>query len=526
MRFHYIVGGADERGGGGVNVDVVVVGAGSSGVTVGCRLSEDPGRSVLVLEAGLGTPLFSDADLLSNVSFATSHRDWALRAQVSAGRELDYPQGKFVGGGSSVNGALAFRGAPEDFEGWVGRGNPSWGWPPMLEAYRRLEHDLDFGPTSVVHGDDGPVPIVRWHEGELVAIQRAFREACLAQGYPWTDDHNDPTSTGIGSFPMNRSEGRRMSTALTYLQAAQDRPNLHLWSGAQVHRVVLSGSRATGVILDRGGNLEEVTAGEVVLCAGSIQTPALLWRSGIGPPEELAALGIETTVGNRAVGANLTDHPGVFYFVAPGARRAPFSEPQYQLGARYTSTDATDGNDMFLSMMNYWDLAGSPDFQAMLGVDSVVVFTCGVHQPESRGRVWLTSADPAVAPRIELNLLDDPRDVGRLVEGVRRCASLARHDSMADFVGGPLLFGGDLADDEAVASYVRAVVAPWYHPVGTCRMGPDDNADAVVADDLRVHGIDHLRVADASIMPCITRAPTNLTAIAIGERAASFIAAG
>ncbi|MGA2303378.1 MAG: GMC family oxidoreductase N-terminal domain-containing protein [Acidimicrobiales bacterium] len=526
MRFHYIVGSADERGGGGVNVDVVVVGAGSSGVTVGCRLSEDPGRSVLVLEAGLGTPLFSDADLLSNVSFATSHRDWALRAQVSAGRELDYPQGKFVGGGSSVNGALAFRGAPEDFEGWVGRGNPSWGWPPMLEAYRRLEHDLDFGPTSVVHGDDGPVPIVRWHEGELVDIQRAFREACLAQGYPWTDDHNDPTSTGIGSFPMNRAEGRRMSTALTYLQAAQDRPNLHLWSGAQVHRVVLSGSRATGVILDRGGNLEEVTAGEVVLCAGSIQTPALLWRSGIGPPEELAALGIETTVANRAVGANLTDHPGVFYFVAPGARRAPFSEPQYQLGARYTSTDATDGNDMFLSMMNYWDLAGSPDFQAMLGVDSVVVFTCGVHQPESRGRVWLTSADPAVAPRIELNLLDDPRDVGRLVEGVRRCAALARHDTMADFVGGPLLFGGDLADDEAVASYVRAVVAPWYHPVGTCRMGPDDNADAVVGDDLRVHGIDDLRVADASIMPRITRAPTNLTAIAIGERAASFIAAG
>ena len=203
-----------------MNVDVVVVGAGSSGIALACRLSEDPGRSVLLLEAGLGAPLFSDADLLSNVSFATTHRDWALRAQVSGGRELDYPQGKFVGGGSSVNGALAFRGAPEDFEGWLARGNPSWGWPPMLAAYRRLEHDLDFGPPSVVHGDDGPVPIVRWHEQELVDIQRAFRQACLGQGYPWTDDHNDPASTGIGSFPMNRSEGRRMSTALTYLEAA------------------------------------------------------------------------------------------------------------------------------------------------------------------------------------------------------------------------------------------------------------------------------------------------------------------
>jgi choline dehydrogenase len=508
-----------------VNVDVVVVGAGSSGVTVACRLSEDPGRSVLLLEAGLGAPLFSDADLLSNVSFATSHRDWALRAQVSGDRQLDYPQGKFVGGGSSVNGALAFRGAPEDFDGWQARGNPSWGWLPMLDAYRRLEHDLDFGSTSVVHGDDGPVPIVRWPEHELVDVQKAFRQACLAHGHPWTDDHNDPASTGIGSFPMNRSEGRRMSTALTYLHAAGERPNLTVWSSAQVHRVVLSGSRATGVILDREGGLEEVTAGEVVLCAGSIQTPALLWRSGVGPPEELAALGIETTVANPAVGANLTDHPGVFYFVAPGARTVPFTEPQYQLGARYTSAEGTDVNDMFLSMMNYWDLTGSPDFQSMLGVDTVVVFTCGVHQPESRGRVWLTSADPAVAPCIDLNLLSDSRDVGRLVEGVRRCAGLAGHEAMADYVGGALLFQGDLADDAAVAAYVRGVVAPWYHPVGTCRMGPADGGDAVVGDDLRVHGTDNLRVADASIMPRITRAPTNLTAIAIGERAAAFIAA-
>lgn len=509
-----------------MNVDVVVVGAGSSGITVACRLSEDPGRSVLLLEAGVDAPLFSDADLLSNVSFATTHRDWGLRARVSGDRQLDYPQGKFVGGGSSVNGALAFRGAPEDFEGWLARGNPSWGWPSMLDAYRRLEQDLDYGATSVLHGDHGPVPIVRWPEHELVDLQKAYRQACLALGYPWTDDHNDPASTGIGSFPMNRADGRRMSTALTYLQAAGDRPNLTVWSGALVHRVVLSGTRATGVVLDRDGTPEEVTAGEVVLCAGSIQTPALLWRSGVGPPAELATLGIETVVANPAVGANLTDHPGVFYFVAPGAHTVPLSEPQYQLGARYTSTASTDVNDMFLSVMNYWDLEGSPDFQALLGVSSVVVFTCGVHQPESRGRVWLTSADPTVAPGVDLNLLDDRRDVERLVDGVRRCAAAARHDAMADFVGDTLLFRGDLADDEVVAAYVRAVVAPWYHAAGTCRMGPADGGDTVVGDDLRVHGIDNLRVADASIMPRITRAPTNLTAIAIGERAALFVAAG
>jgi choline dehydrogenase len=155
----------------------------------------------------------------------------------------------------------------------------------------------------------------------------------------------------------------------------------------------------------------------------------------------------------------------------------------------------------------------------------VVVFPFKMHQPESRGRVWLTSSDPAVAPSVDLNLLDDRRDVERLVDGVRRCAAVARHDAMSDFVGDTLLFEGDIADDEAVAAYVRAVVAPWYHPVGTCRMGPADGGDTVVGDDLRVHGLDNLRVADASIMPRITRAPTNLTAIAIGERAASFIAA-
>ena len=508
-----------------MNVDVVVVGAGSSGITVASRLSEDPGRSVLLLEAGLGAPLFSDADLLSNVSFATSQRDWGLRAQVSGERQLDYPQGKFVGGGSSVNGALAFRGAPEDFEGWQARGNPSWGWPPMLDAYRRLEHDLDYGASSVVHGADGPMPIVRWHERELVDMQKAYRQACLELGYPWTDDHNDPTSTGLGSFPMNRADGRRMSTALTYLQAAGDRPNLTVWSGALVHRVVLSGSRATGIVVDHDGTLEDVTAGEVVLLPARSRPRRCCGVRGWGRPESWPPSGIETAVANQAVGANLTDHPGVFYFVAPGARTAPFSEPQYQLGARYTSSDATDANDMFLSIMNYWDLEGSPDFQALLGVNSVVVFTCGVHQPESRGRVWLTSSDPSVAPSVDLNLLDDPRDVGRLVDGVRRCAALARHDAMSDFVGDTLLFGGDIADDEAVAAYVRAVVAPWYHPVGTCRMGPADGGDAVVGDDLRVHGVDNLRVADASIMPRITRAPTNLTAIAIGERAASFIAA-
>jgi choline dehydrogenase len=508
-----------------MDVDVVIVGAGSAGVTLGTRLSEDPARSVLLVEAGPDFAPGDPAHDLSTVSFALTDADWALRAEVTADRTLDYPQGKCVGGGSSVNGALAFRGAPEDFDGWKSGGCPSWGWEQMLGPFCRLEHDVDYGTTSPVHGGEGPVPVVRWSTGQLTEVQVAFRESCLAEGLPWTDDHNSPSSTGVGVLPMNRSGKRRMSTAVTYLASARSRPNLQLWSGTRVLRIEIERGRATGVTVDRHGVVETVTAGEVVLSGGSLQSPALLWRSGVGPADRLSALGIGPVVDLPAVGANLHDHPGVFLFHAPGRRRSPFSEPQYQLGARYDSAGSTVPNDMFLSMMSYWDLSGSPDFQELLGMESVVVLTCGVHQPESRGEVTLTSANPAVPPAVRLNLLADRRDTDRLVEGVRRCAAVAGQEAMADFVGERLLFDGDLDDDAAVAGYVRAVVAPWYHPVGTCRMGPA-GPETVVGDNLRVHGVDRLRVVDASIMPAIVRSPPNLTTIAIGERAAQLMTAG
>ncbi len=508
-----------------MNFDVVIVGAGSAGVTLASRLSEEPACSVLMLEAGPDLAPDDPANYLSTVSFALTDTDWGLRAVVTGDRTLDYPQGKCVGGGSSVNGALAFRGAPEDFESWKTSGCPSWGWEQMLGPFCRLENDVDYGAASPVHGAEGPVPVVRWASDELTDIQLAFRESCLAEGLPWTDDHNSPSSTGVGSLPMNRMGNQRMSTAVTYLASARGRANLQLWPRARVMRVEIDRGRALGVTVERDGVVETVTAGEVVLSAGSLQSPALLWRSGVGPADRLAALGIRPVVNLPAVGANLHDHPGVFYFLSPGRRCSPFTEPQYQLGARYDSAGSRTANDMFLSMMSYWDLSGSPDFQALLGMDSVVVLTCGVHKPESRGEVALTSPDPTVPPAVHLNLLSEQQDVDRLVEGVRRCAAVAGQDAMADFVGERLLFDGDLDDDAAVAGYVRAVVAPWYHPVGTCQMGPV-GVDTVVCDDLKVHGVDRLRVVDASIMPKIVRSPINLTTIAMAERAAQLMGAG
>jgi choline dehydrogenase len=389
-----------------------------------------------------------------------------------------------------------------------------------------LECDLDFGDDREIHGADGPVPIVRWHRDELLPVQCAFAEASAAAGLPWIDDHNRPGSTGVGPLPMNRSAGRRMSTALTYYVEARDRPNLTVWGRAHVHRVIAESGRATGVIVEREGAVETIDAGGVVLSAGAIHTPAVLWRSGIGPADELRALGIECVVDNGAVGNNLTDHPGLFLFMEPGRHRPDTNSTQFQLGARCSSSSSGVENDLLLSMMNFWDLSTSPDFQSFLGVPLVVVLTCGVHEPRSRGRVRATSPDPHQQPSIEFNLLDERADLERLVEGLQLLRTIANQPVMSDFLDGTLVLDDAAFDNpSALEQYARNFVAPWYHACGTCRMGPSTDATTVVDDALRVHGIDGLRVADASVMPKIPRAPTNLSVIAIAEGAAELIRA-
>jgi choline dehydrogenase len=498
--------------------DVIIVGAGSAGATLAARLTEDGRRSVLLVEAGPGGPVDVADDQLANVSFALTNRDWGRRAFVTSGREVDYPQGRYVGGGSSVNGALAFRGPPADYDGWAAT-NPSWSWHDMLPCFIRLERDVDFG-TAEGHGDHGPIPIVRWHEDELVPLQRGFRDGCESSGFGWNADHNAPGTDGVGPFPMNRVGGRRVSTAMAYLEPARARENLTLRATAPVTRVVISAGEARGVEVTGPDGPEVVEGGLVVLCAGAIHTPALLWRSGIGPSDRLRALGIDVAVDNPAVGRGLTDHPGVFLFVRPAGDVGPV-DPQYQLGVRYSSaTGAPD--DMFLSMMNVFDLASMPDLRAAVGAPTAVVLTCGVHEPRSRGAVTLTSADPAAAPRIDLNLLAEPEDTDRLVDGLRRCRDVLGA-GLGPFTDGTALLGDDdFADHGALSAYVRSVVAPWYHASCTCRMGPSTSDGTVVSDHLEVHGVGRLRVVDASVMPTVCRAPTNLTTIAIAERAAGF----
>jgi choline dehydrogenase len=504
--------------------DHIVVGGGSAGVALAARLTEDPDRTVLLLEAGDIGPLDTDLDLLSNINFALTGRDWGMHAFITKERELEYAQGKFLGGGSSVNGGLAIRGMPADYDAWAAAGNPKWTWAHMLERFTRLEHDLDFGSEDI-HGDAGPIPIVRWHDDELLPVQRGLREAATGAGLPWVEDHNRPGATGIGPFPMNRAEGRRMSTALTYYLGARDRENLTVYGTARAHRVVIADGRATGVVVERDAGIETIDAGEVIVSSGAIHSPSLLARSGVGPADHLRRLGIDVVVDNPAVGANLVDHPGVFLFCQPGRVAPDTDATQFQIGARYSSRSGGVENDMLLSMMNYWDLTESPDFQSFLGVPMVVVVTCGVHEPRSRGHVAIASDDPTVQPEIAFTMLDQPADVERLVEGVRLMHEIATAAPLADFLDRVLVLDdGAFDDDVALETYVRNFVAPWYHASGSCRMGPAGD-DTVVDPELRVHGIDGLRVADQSIVPTIPRAPTNLTAIAVGEACAELIRA-
>ena len=282
--------------------------------------------AVLLLEAGPDHDAPDQNDRLTNpMTFAQALTAWGLTARLGVGRDSGYAQGKVVGGSSAVNGALALRGLPADYDRWAAEGCTGWGWDGMLPAFRTLESDLDF--KNDLHGAEGPLTIRRWAETDLIPIQRAFLGAAQECGFAWTDDHNDPTSTGIGPFPMNRDGDIRLSTALSYLPAARSRANLTVAGDVRVDRVLLDGGRAVAVEVTGGGRTRTIAAERIIVTAGALASPAILARSGIGPAADLAALGIPCLIDNPAVGANLMDHPGTLVFLAPTDDRRTATRP-------------------------------------------------------------------------------------------------------------------------------------------------------------------------------------------------------
>ncbi|HEX6521301.1 MAG TPA: GMC family oxidoreductase N-terminal domain-containing protein [Streptosporangiaceae bacterium] len=505
-------------------VDEIVVGAGSSGAALAARLSEDPGRRVVLIEAGPHYPSTGATpdDLLDGNAMSLVQHGWGFTARLTRDRAVRFPQGKVTGGSSAVGNTVAIRGTPEDYDDWAKDGNPLWAWEHVLPRFRGLEDDLDFGDRDY-HGTGGPVPIRRWRPGELTPVQQAFLDECLAAGHPYAEDHNHPDSTGVGPIPSNRRDARiRVSTAMSYLWPAQTRENLKILPDTSVDRVAFEGSRAVGVVASvAGGAYQTIRARRVILAAGAIGSPAILLRSGIGPAEHLRALGIPVHGDLPGVGAGLTDQPRIGVFLTPKPGNENYGKSTGQIVLRTTSSRF---NDMYYAMVNRFDLTHHFPELRVNGAQAVFGVMVVLRRQYSRGRVTLTSPDPDTAPAVELGYLSDERDYQLLASGVKGCWELTRS---AKILGrGEQVVVLDervIADEEALRGYIESAVDTAYNPVGTARMGPADDQGAVVDQRCSVHGAENLYVVDASVMPSMVCANTNLTVVMIAERVAAML---
>ncbi|MEX2080364.1 MAG: GMC oxidoreductase, partial [Dehalococcoidia bacterium] len=401
------------------------------------------------------------------------------------------------------------RGMPEDYDGWAAQGNPEWAWRNVLPAFKRLERDLDYGDAPY-HGDAGPITIRRYPAHELSVPQAAFLEAARELGYPDCPDANDPESWGSGPHPMNKVGRVRISTAVGYLSAARVRPNLTISADTLTRRVVLQGGRAVGVEIERAGQVEVLHGRTTVLSTGALQSPAILWRSGIGPRLELERLGVELARDVPAVGANLCDHPALAVACTvkdPGIVDGDL--PIVQTILRYTAPGSEHRNDLQIEQFTF---SGRVDGTPAFAIAAVL------EQSYGRGRVYLESATPGAAPRIEQRFCEDERDLLRLAQCFRDTMAFVETRALGDLVDRVIFPNPDLPlSDDTLHEMLRRFAASGFHPCGTVKMGPATDPGAVVDQYGRCHAVEGLVVADASIMPEVPRANTNLTSIMIGE---------
>ena len=562
--------------------DYIVVGGGSAGCTVANRLTARASNRVLLIEAGRDWPPGEEPEAIRDTFYTAAYvpenlwpdtRVQWLRPQPgeAASDPVFYEQGRVIGGGSSVNAMVALRGMPEDFEEWAQLGAAGWSWSDVQPYYQRLERDLDFEDNQ--HGRDGPIPVRRHPRSDWPPFVDAVARELDARGYGYVDDVNAGEREGYGRVPMSSLPTQRVSAAMGYLdREVRARPNLRILGSTQVTALTVEGQRVTGVTTQMaeaggpGARVETHRAHQVILSAGSYRTPVLMLRSGLGPPEDLAALGIEVRAALPGVGKNLHDHPtfAAAVHLRRAAKQASSLRSHANAGLFYSSgLEGCPPLDMYMPIAN--KVGWHPLGERIGGLFLVLM------KPFSRGRITLRSADPHALPLIDVNSFGDERDLKRAVQSMHFAHNLLTQPAIAALTtyrfggtfsermrtmneynrvnwlrsaAGSVLLDGPaplrnllmrtmvcpgatldalVADDAALEAWLRENITGFFHPVGTCRMGaPNDNL-AVVDPAGRVRGVEGLRIADASVMPAIVRATTNLTAIMIGEKMAQSI---
>ena len=524
--------------------DFIVAGAGSAGAAVAHRLSADPRHKVLLLEAGRASHPWSRIPIGYARLITNPAANWLYSSEPEAntnGRKLPVPRGKLLGGSSSINGLAFVRGQSQDFDTWAQMGNKGWSYEDVLPFFRRME-SYQGGGDDTFRGRDGPLRVTNPEPRD--PLFATLIEAAGQAGIPHNPDYNGASQDGIAMSQATIANGRRMSTAHCYLDPIRNRPNLRIVTGALAETLILDGKRCTGVRYSAGGTQHEAKATrDVVISAGSINSPQLLELSGIGQPDRLQAQGIEVRHALGGVGENLRDHYAPRTRWAVGVKGVTFNDRGRGFGLVGQALRYALFQQSMLSMVGaplrafVRSRVGLEAPDALLGWVPMLTepgptgprlskqsgLTCYAHpmRPESKGHIHITSADPKRPPAINFNFLSSPIDAEITILAVRIARAIMTAPAMAPLRLTELGPGTGITRDDEILDWVKRVAETTYHPVGTCKMGVDPMA--VVDPRLRVHGIEGLRVADASIMPQLTSGNTNAPSIMIGEKAAHMV---